>query len=67
VLLARNGALAVAALVAWQEGVDAAVVRSLGVPSGSELLPAALVVLGLGLGAWVAAQALVVVRRAGVR
>jgi hypothetical protein len=67
VLLARNGALAVAALVAWQEGVDAAVLRSLGVPSGSELLPAALVVLGLGLGAWVAAQALVVVRRAAGR
>jgi hypothetical protein len=67
VLLARNGALAVAALVAWQEGVDAPVLRSLGVPSGSELLPAALVVLGLGLGAWVAAQALVVVRRAAGR
>jgi hypothetical protein len=67
VLLARNGALAVAAVVAWQEGVDASAAGSLGVPSGSDLLPAVLVVLGLGLAAWVAVQTLVVVRRGAGR
>jgi hypothetical protein len=62
-LLARNGALAIAAVVAWQEGIDAPVGGSPGVPSGSEFLPAALVLLGLGLAAWIAVQTLVVVRR----
>jgi hypothetical protein len=66
-LLARNAALAVAAVVAWREGVDTPVGGSLGMPTSSELVPAALVLLGLGLTAWVAAQTLVVVRRGAGR
>jgi hypothetical protein len=66
-LLARNGALAVVAAVAWQAGVDAPVGGSLGMPSGSDLVPAALVLLGLGLAVWVAVQTLVVVRRGAER
>jgi hypothetical protein len=66
-LLARNGALAVAAVVAWREGVDARVLDGLGAPSGAELLPAALVVLGLGLAAWLGVRALVFVRRGAER
>jgi hypothetical protein len=66
-LLARNGALALAAVVAWQEGIDAPVGGSLGMPSGTELVPATLVVLGIALAAWVAVQAFVVVRRGAER
>jgi hypothetical protein len=67
VLLVRNGALAVAAVVAWQKGVDDSLGGALGMPSGPDLLPAALVLLGLGLAAWVAVQTLVVVRRGAGR
>jgi hypothetical protein len=67
VLLVRNGALAVAAVVAWRDGVDDSLGGSLEVPSGPDLLPAALVLLGLGLAAWVAVQTLVVVRRGAGR
>jgi hypothetical protein len=66
-LLARNGALAIAAVVAWQTGVDAPVGGSLGMPSGSALVPAALVLLGLGLAVWVGVETLVVVRRGAGR
>ena len=57
VLLARNLALAGVALVAWTAGQDASLVRSLGQPGGADLLPAALVVVGLALAAWVGAAA----------
>jgi hypothetical protein len=67
VLLARNLALAVAGVVAWRDGVDAPVGGSLGMPSGSELLPATLVLLGIALAAWVAVEAVVVVRRGAPR
>ena len=56
-LLARNLALAGVAFVAWRAGEDAALVRSLGEPAGADLLPVALVVLGLALAAWVVAVA----------
>jgi hypothetical protein len=57
VLLARNLALAGVAFVAWTAGKDASLVRSLGEPVGADLLPAALVVAGLALAAWVGAAA----------
>ena len=57
VLLARNLALAGVAFVAWTAGQDASLVRSLGEPGGADLLPAALVVVGLALAAWVGAAA----------
>ncbi|HEY3265028.1 MAG TPA: MauE/DoxX family redox-associated membrane protein [Actinomycetota bacterium] len=56
-LLARNLALAGVAFVAWKAGEDAPLVRSLGEPAGADLLPVALVVLGLALAAWVGAVA----------
>jgi hypothetical protein len=56
-LLARNLALAGVAFVAWRAGEDAPLVRSLGEPAGADLLPVALVVLGLALAAWVGAVA----------
>jgi hypothetical protein len=56
-LLARNLALAGVAFVAWKAGEDAPLVRSLGEPAGANLLPVALVVLGLALAAWVGAAA----------
>jgi hypothetical protein len=57
VLLARNLALAGVALGAWRMGEDTPLVRSLREPGGADLLPAALVVLGLALAAWVGAAA----------
>ena len=56
-LLARNLALATVAFVAWRAGEDASLVRSLGEPGLADLLPAALVVVGLALAAWVGAAA----------
>lgn len=56
-LLARNLALAGVAFVAWRAGEDAPLVRSLGEPAGADLLPVALVVLGLALAVWVGAVA----------
>jgi hypothetical protein len=58
VLLLRNGALAVVAAVAWRAGGDAWALGSLGVPGGSDVVPAAIVVVGLALTAWVAARAI---------
>ena len=57
VLLTRNLALAGIALGAWRMGEDALLVRSLREPGGADLLPAALIVLGLALAAWVGATA----------
>jgi hypothetical protein len=56
-LLARNLALAGVAFVAWRAGEDAPLVRALGEPAGVDLLPVALVVLGLALAVWVGAVA----------
>ena len=56
-LLARNLALAGVAFVAWRAGEDAPLVRSLGETAGPDLLPVALVVLGLALAVWVGAVA----------
>jgi Methylamine utilisation protein MauE len=56
-LLARNLALAGVAFVAWRAGEDAPLVRSLGETAGADLLPVALVVLGLALAVWVGAVA----------
>jgi hypothetical protein len=56
-LLARNLALTGVAFVAWRAGEDAPLMRSLGEPAGADLLPVALVVLGLALAAWVGAVA----------
>jgi hypothetical protein len=56
-LLARNLALAGVAFVAWRAGEDAPLARALGEPAGADLLPVALVVLGLALAVWVGAVA----------
>jgi Methylamine utilisation protein MauE len=56
-LLGRNVALAAVAFVAWRAGEDVPLVRSLGEPAGADLLPVALVVLGLALAVWVGAVA----------
>jgi hypothetical protein len=65
VLLLRNGVLAILAAVAWRAEEDAWALRSLGVPRGSELIPAAITVVGLALAAWVAAQAVRALGRRG--
>jgi hypothetical protein len=66
VLLVRNLALAAVAFVAWRAGENAPLVRSLGEPAGADLLPVALVILGLALAAWVGAVAFAGVgRRSG--
>ena len=57
VLLLRNLAFAGVAIVAWRAGNDAPVLRSLGSPGGSEVVPAVLVVLGLALATWVGSAA----------
>src|SRR5262245_61361141 len=57
VLLLRNGVVAIVAAVAWRAGPDASPFGGLGVPRGSELLPAAIAIGGLSLAAWVGAQA----------
>lgn len=62
-LLARNLGLAAVAFVAWRAGEDARLVRSLGEPGGADLLPVALVVLGLALAVWVGAVAVAGVAR----
>jgi hypothetical protein len=61
--LARNLALAGVAFVAWRAGEDAPLVRALGEPAGADLLPVALVVLGLALAVWVGAVAFAVEAR----
>jgi Methylamine utilisation protein MauE len=67
VLLARNLALAGVAVVAWTAGRDASLVRSLGEPGAADLLPAALVVAGLALAAWVWASAFAGIGRRSMR
>lgn len=62
-LLGRNVALAVAASVAWRLGVDESVAGLPAAPQGADLIPAVLVVAGLGLAIWVGAQAMAIVRR----
>ena len=57
VLLARNLALTGIAAGAWRMGEDAPLARSLREPGGADLLPAALIVLGLALAAWVGTTA----------
>jgi len=57
VLLVRNLALTGVAVVAWRAGEDGPLVRSLGEPAGADLLPVALVILGLALAVWVGAVA----------
>ena len=52
-LLVRNLALAAVAIVAWRAGDDTPVLRSLGSPGASEVVPAVLVVAGLALATWV--------------
>ncbi|MEX2202473.1 MAG: MauE/DoxX family redox-associated membrane protein [Actinomycetota bacterium] len=66
-LLARNGALAVVAVVAWREGVDSWIGGTLAAPSGSDLLPATIVAIGVALAMWVAVQTVVTVRRGASR
>jgi hypothetical protein len=66
-LLARNAALGVVAAVAWRTGTDRVVGGSLGAPSGAELVPAALVLLGLGLAAWAGVWAATLLRRGAGR
>jgi hypothetical protein len=66
-LLLRNGALAVVAAFAWRDGVDAPIGGSLGVPAGGELLPAGLVVAGIGLAIWLGVRTAVLARRGAGR
>jgi hypothetical protein len=66
-LLARNGALAVVALVAWREGRDAWIGGTLAAPSGSDLLPASIVAIGVALAMWVSVRTVVTVRRGASR
>ena len=66
-LLARNGVLAVIAVVAWREAQDAWIGGSLDAPSGSDLLPATLVAVGLSLAVWVSVRAVITVRRGASR
>jgi hypothetical protein len=66
-LLARNGALAVVAIVAWREGRDAWIGGSLAAPSGSDLLPVALVAIGVALAMWVSVRTVATVRRGASR
>jgi len=65
VLLLRNGVLAIVAAVAWRAGEDAWALDSLGVPRGSELVPAVITVAGVALAAWVGAQAVRALGRGG--
>lgn len=66
-LLARNVVLGVVAAVAWRRGVDESVVAGLGLPTGGELLPAALAVLGVALAAWAGLEAVAARRRGAIR
>jgi hypothetical protein len=65
-LLARNGTLLVVAIVAWVDGIDE-LVASPRPPSGSEWVPALLVVLGLAAAVWTAMLAIGASRRGPAR
>ena len=62
-LLARNGVLALVALVAWRRGTDTWIGTDVVAPSGDELVPAALVALGFVLGTWIVVVTVRTVRR----
>jgi hypothetical protein len=62
-LLARNGALAIVALVAWRRGADTWIGADAVAPSGGELVPVALVALGLVLATLVVVATVRTVRR----
>jgi hypothetical protein len=62
-LLARNGALAIVGLVAWRRGTDTWIGADVVAPSGGELVPAALVALGLVLATLVVVATVRTVRR----
>jgi hypothetical protein len=62
-LLARNGALAIVALVAWRRGADTWIGADVVAPSGGELVPVALVALGLVLATLVVVATVRTVRR----
>jgi hypothetical protein len=62
-LLARNGALAIVALVAWRRGTDTWIGADVVAPAGGELVPAALVALGLVLATLVVVATVRTVRR----
>jgi hypothetical protein len=62
-LLARNGVLALVALVAWRRGSDTLIGTDVVAPSGDELVPAALVALGLVLATWIVVVTVRTVRR----
>lgn len=66
-LLARNAALGAAAAVAWRRGIDEPVVAGLGLPTGGELLPAALALMGVAVAAWAGLEAVAARRRGAVR
>jgi hypothetical protein len=67
VLLARNAGLAVVASIAWLDGIDAPLGGVPAWPSSRDALPAALVVVGVGLVLWVGVQALLTIRRGASR
>jgi hypothetical protein len=62
-LVARNGTLAIVALVAWRRGTDTWIGADVVAPSGGELVPAALVALGLVLATLVVVATVRTVRR----
>jgi hypothetical protein len=62
-LLARSGGLAIVALVAWRRGTDTWIGTDVVAPSGGELVPAALVALGLVLATLVVVATVRTVRR----
>jgi hypothetical protein len=66
-LLGRDAFLMAIAVVAWREGVDAPALASIGMPRGSDVLPAILVAAGVALAGWVGIRTLVTVRRGSVR
>jgi hypothetical protein len=65
-LLARNGALALVAFVAWRNVADARIRADVVAPSGAELVPVALVALGVVLASWVIVVTVRTVRRGAV-
>ena len=62
-LLARNGGLAIVAIVAWRRGTDAWIGADFVAPSGGELVAAGLVALGLVLATLVVVATVRTVRR----
>ncbi|HSJ51802.1 MAG TPA: MauE/DoxX family redox-associated membrane protein [Actinomycetota bacterium] len=66
-LLARNAALMTVAAVAWRAGTDAGAVASVGRPSGDQILPAVLVLVGLALAIWAGRSAMRLARRSPER